>query len=249
MDWLVIGSLTGVAVLAGVLGVGTYAAISSDPPAAGAPRAPALVAYGPSRLPINSWAQQASHHQGTATASLARLTVQDVEQYATARPAVPAAPRLNAEPRYQPQPSKPQVVLLPPERPDIAPPPTKSKPALKKPDAEAKLPSRKSKDLPRASPHDDKVMTGRKIAQLRRTLRLMPEQVVHWHAVEVILREIGREQRALLRRGEKPEVATGHMMRLYYAAQPLLGILQPAQKERVRGMARSLGYGNVASML
>jgi hypothetical protein len=39
------------------------------------------------------------------------------------------------------------------------------------------------------------------------------------------------------------------MMRLYYAAQPLLGTLRPDQKERVRSLARSLGYANLASML
>lgn len=92
-------------------------------------------------------------------------------------------------------------------------------------------------------------MTAGKIVHLRRMLRLQPDQVAHWRPVEVVLREIGREQLVLIRRGGKPEVGTGVMMRLYYAAQPLLGTLRPDQKERIRAMARSLGYGNVASML
>jgi hypothetical protein len=100
-----------------------------------------------------------------------------------------------------------------------------------------------------ADHHDKRVMTARKIAHLRSALRLSSDQVAHWRPVEVILREIGREQIAQVARGKQPEVGTGMMMRLYYAAQPLLGSLQPDQKERVRAMARSLGYGNVASML
>jgi hypothetical protein len=92
-------------------------------------------------------------------------------------------------------------------------------------------------------------MTARTIGRMRTALRLTPDQVPHWSPVEAVLREIGREQLVQIRGGRKPEVGTGPMMRLYYAAQPLLGMLKPDQKERVRSLARSLGYANVASML
>jgi hypothetical protein len=64
-----------------------------------------------------------------------------------------------------------------------------------------------------------------------------------------MLREIGRAQMAHVRRGESPEVDSGLMMQLYSAAQPLLASLNPGQKERIRSLARSLGYPSVASML
>ncbi len=39
------------------------------------------------------------------------------------------------------------------------------------------------------------------------------------------------------------------MWRLYGASGPLLASLNPEQKERVRNLARSLGYANLASRL
>ena len=256
MDWPVIGSLTGVAVLAGVVGVGTFAALRSDEPLVrqrpsapallGAPQsAPALHAR-PQQPHQQQPHQQQSYQQGQ-TLVLSRLSVQDAELDVAIRPSVfpvEPAPRLRLEPPpfaegLGEREKEPETASLQPddaEKNDQ--PPVAARPGPKKP-----------KDKPRVKVHDRRVMTAGKIVTLRRTLRLVPDQVAHWRPVEVVLREIGREQLAQLKRGGKPEVGTGLMMRLYYAAQPLLGTLRPDQKERIRAMARSLGYGNVASML
>lgn len=260
MDWPVIGSLTGVAVLAGVVGVGTYAALRSDEPALQrAPSVPALLAA-PQSPPVLHARPQQTYQQQTyqqqarpqqpdqqrRTLILSHLSVQDAELDIAIRPRVfpvEPSPRL----RFEPPPlasglaerEKERVTAsLQPDDAEKNDQPIVARPAPKKP-----------KDKPHVAVHDRRVMTAGKIVSLRRTLRLLPDQVAHWRPVEVVLREIGREQVAQLRRGGKPEVGTGLMMRLYYAAQPLLGTLRPDQKERIRAMARSLGYGNVASML
>jgi hypothetical protein len=258
MDWPVIGSLTGLAVLAGVVGVGTFAALRSDEPLPRRPpsvpallaapqSAPALHARPQQPYPQQAYQQQPYQPRRTLTLSLSHLSVQDAELDIAIRPTVfpvEPAPRLRLEPPplangLSEREKEPVAASLQPnhgaktDRPPIA-----ARPAPKKPN-----------DKPQVEVHDRRVMTARKIVTLRGTLRLLPDQIAHWRPVEAILREIGREQLAQLRRGAKPEVGTGPMMRLYYAAQPLLGTLRPDQKERIRAMARSLGYGNVASML
>ena len=89
----------------------------------------------------------------------------------------------------------------------------------------------------------------RKIDKLHGMLHLLPDQRLLWPPVEVVLRRIGHGQLAQIKRGEPPEVDSGMMMRLYWAAQPLLASLRPQQKGRVRALARSLGYANFASLL
>jgi hypothetical protein len=87
------------------------------------------------------------------------------------------------------------------------------------------------------------------IARVRSSLRLAPEQVPLWAPVEAELRQIGKLQMAQVNSGRKPEVPQASIERLYYAARPLLGVMRPDQKERVRSLARSMGYGSVASMI
>ena len=92
-------------------------------------------------------------------------------------------------------------------------------------------------------------MTGSEIGRIRAALRLTAEQLPLWRPVEAVLRDIGRQQLAQIRNGDKPDVNMSAMTRVYYAAQSLLGTLRPDQKEQVRRLARSMGYASVASML
>jgi hypothetical protein len=93
------------------------------------------------------------------------------------------------------------------------------------------------------------VLTMAEIARLRASLRLTPDQVPLWAPVEAELRQIGRLQMAQVNAGRKPEVPQSEFQKLYYAARPFLGVMRPDQKERVRALARTMGYGSVASMI
>jgi hypothetical protein len=241
MDWPVVGSLAGVTVLAGVVGVGAYAVLSSGPSSVNSPATPSLLALGPSRPAPNI--EPRPDPRVALSVSSPRLTVQDADHTAAVRPALPIrlAPRLRLE---QTLPSG--RLTAPGPKPLAAPRPDKESLEPRRPPIVAKPTPPKEPDL---DPYDGRVMTAKTIGRVRATLRLMPAQMAHWNPVEAILHEIGREQIAQIKRGGKPEVGTGVMMRLYYSAQPLIGTLQPDQKERVRALARSLGYGQLASML
>ena len=96
------------------------------------------------------------------------------------------------------------------------------------------------------------VLTNGEIVQLRRSLRLTPEQEPYWPSVEALLREIGGQQIALMRAGGKPEDVfntRGITTRLYWAAGPLLSRLREDQKAEVRKRARLMGFASVASMI
>lgn len=93
------------------------------------------------------------------------------------------------------------------------------------------------------------VLTPPEIMRVKASLRLTPEQEPHWRPVEAQLREIGRLQMAQINSGRKPEVPQQAAQNLFYTAQPLLQSLRPDQKERVRQLARSIGYASVASMI
>ena len=239
MDWPVIGALTGVTVLAGIVGVGAYVAVSTAPSPVKSARSPVLLGVPSSRPPK-------PEPRLALSPSLPGLTVYDGNDDTAVRPGLPVrpAPRLRLEPpfhsgRLAHPDSKPLAAPRPDrERVNVHPPTVVAKPAPKKPVEEAD-----------AGRYDGRVMTAATIRRMRVALRLMPEQAQHWRAIEPILHEIGRAQIAQIRSGRNPEVGTGQMMRLYYAAQPLLGTLRPDQKERVRSLARSLGYANLASML
>jgi len=95
------------------------------------------------------------------------------------------------------------------------------------------------------------VLTLEEIRRIRNTLRLTPEQAAHWPPVEALLREIGVQQMALIKAGQKAEDAfgSGLSMRIYWAARPLLGVLQEDQKVRIRVLAKSMGLDAVASAI
>src|SRR5262249_61232793 len=87
------------------------------------------------------------------------------------------------------------------------------------------------------------------MAGLRASLRLTPDQVPVWGRGEALLRRIGRLQMTQVNAGQKPEVPQAEFQKLYYTARPFLAVMRPDQKERVRGLARNMGYGSVASMI
>ncbi len=95
------------------------------------------------------------------------------------------------------------------------------------------------------------VLTSAEIARIKYSLRLAPDQERAWPSVEAALAEMGREQMALIRRGQEPRISQNDWPpgRLYAAAGPLLQTLRPDQKETVRRLCRSLGFESVASML
>jgi len=95
------------------------------------------------------------------------------------------------------------------------------------------------------------VLTSAEIARVKYSLRLTPDQERAWPSVEAALAEMGRQQMALIRRGQEPRISQNEWPpgRLYAAAGPLLQTLRPDQKETVRRLCRSLGFESVASML
>jgi len=95
------------------------------------------------------------------------------------------------------------------------------------------------------------VLTSAEIVRVRSSLRLSPEQERAWPPVEAALAEMGRQQIALIRRGQQPRINPSEWPpgRLYAAAGPLLQTLRPDQKETVRRLCRSLGFEGVASMI
>jgi hypothetical protein len=244
MDWPVIGALAGVTVLAGVVGIGAYAALTSaGPTTAKEPAPPILLSVTPSRPTAN--VQPGPVPRLQPPPSLSRLVVEDAgdDTAITSSLGIKPVPRLRPESLHAGRPVDPHPKLLAVPRPDG------DSFNGRVPSIVAKPPPTKPREQPAADPYDGRVMTARTIRRLRAALRLLPEQLSHWRPVEAILHEIGRAQVAQIKAGRKPEVGTGPMMRLYYAAQPLLGTLRPDQKERIRSLARSLGYGHVASML
>jgi hypothetical protein len=257
MDWPVIGSIAGVSALAGVLGVGAYVALTSEPvPTKKAARSPGLYIEAPrpapaaNPVPPYNAAVAPSLHYSPRPSENPTGAHPSARQQAALPPVrlFEPLPSLRQEPRayanlpsepYRPgrEPPPPRLDAAPRDRPEAARPAPKPQPS---PEAETPL---------RADPRLAKVLTAAKIARLRIGLRLQPDQVPHWSPVASVLREIAREQVALVRRGQDPDVSQDMMMRLYGAAQPLLASLTDVQKERVRSLARSLGYGHVASML
>jgi hypothetical protein len=96
---------------------------------------------------------------------------------------------------------------------------------------------------------NDGVLTMAEIGRLKSNLRLTPDQEPYWRPVQAELLQIGRLQMKQINNQQKPDVPQSEFQRLYYAARPLLAVLRPDQKERVRGLCRSMGYGSVASMI
>jgi hypothetical protein len=223
MDWPLIGALAGVTALAGAVGTGGYLMLNAAPPTVKAAPPPPVLLVTP----------------GTVGAGQVYLA------------SVPAAPRYTI----------PELHLAPVAQPPVNLPPARAKAARPPTDEYTNALPYRNEHKRHASPKpvehvshgiDERyahVLTRRKIGELRGMLHLLPDQRLLWPPVEAVLREIGRGQLAQIRHGQRPEVDSGSMMRLSWAAQPLLASLHPVQKERVRALARSLGYASVASML
>jgi hypothetical protein len=95
------------------------------------------------------------------------------------------------------------------------------------------------------------VLTSAEIVRIKHNLRLTPDQEPAWPPVEAALGEMGRQQIALIRRGQEPRISQSDWPpgRLYSVAGPLLRTLRPDQKDTVRRLCRALGFESVASML
>ena len=95
------------------------------------------------------------------------------------------------------------------------------------------------------------VLTSAEIVRVKSNLHLTADQERAWPPVEGALAEMGRQQLALIRRGQEPRISPSEWPpgRLYAVAGPLLQSLRPDQKEVVRRLCRSLGFEGVASMI
>jgi hypothetical protein len=99
------------------------------------------------------------------------------------------------------------------------------------------------------------VLNDAQIANIKRRLRLTPDQESLWPAVEVALRNVSYSKK-----GQEMKVASTHtnpmayvdpnsadVQRLKYAALPLIMRLNEDQKQEVRSMAHVMGLDGVAS--
>ena len=247
MDWPIIGALTGVAVLAGTVGVGTYSVWQSEPAGVQRPAPPPslLVEHNhvtASTEPSYAAVPRQSAHAGYALTNVPKLYAPRPSVNAPVRraprPGLADRREANARP-WTGRDETPIPEARPEQGPVVASLPPAARPAPQPPHHQSH----------EQDPYDGKVLTSARISRLRAVLHLLPDQRAQWPAVEKALRKIGRSQIAAIRHGRKPDVDQSLVMDLYWAAQPLLGSLQPRQKDKVRALARSLGYGNLASML
>lgn len=250
MDWPLTAALGGLGAAIGVVSVGAVLVLKSEtpptkrtttaishpapkppPPAVPVPPAsstlPDLTPYSASVAPSTTPALAPPTAPSTPLPSVVVLGPS---------PFAPDNPPVNSPP---PQRVQPQSLPLPQIKHE--PPPKVAKPAVVPPPAH--------KPAAPVEPHIKGVMTAAEIARIRSALKLTAEQLPLWRPVEIVLRDIGKQQMVQIRNGAKPEVDSSAMTRVYYAAQGLLATLRPEQKEQVRRLARSMGYGSVASML
>jgi hypothetical protein len=227
MDWPVIGSIAGVTALGASVALGGWLVLESRPMATNGPAAPVLLVDTSPRQP-----------SPVSTASQQRRAEQV--------PMLAPTPRTELASLPLSEPEKP-LRLSRPSHHIVADAPKKS--VLVRPRVETTTPHPQQKPPAIVDERYAQVLTPDKVGQLRHMLHLRADQQEHWPPVDAMLRQIGRVQMAHIRRGEKPEVDSGVMMQLYSAAQPLLASLLPDQKEKIRSLARSLGYPNVASLL
>jgi hypothetical protein len=207
----------------------SWASLDRNPPLAPAPRAtvPSPESTGALRVGSAEAAAPARPAQRGTDAILRSRLEQEPEKPA-AEPEAPPA-------RITPRAPATAAVREPASPPVAAPPPAPRAPIVAKP----------------PEPRYEGVLTPTEIARMKSNLRMTPEQYQYWPPVEVILREIGQQQMALVRAGRKPDEAFGGGItgRLYWAARPLLGVLREDQKVEIRKRAHSMGFGSVASMI
>ena len=254
MDWLLIGAITGVAASATALGVGAVVLLRSAPEEARkSPPPPVLLssrrpdAAAPPDLYIFSNSPAAAAVAAPSAPVPARerpptsyeLFPASADAEAIPALATPAPPRIApivARPTTPPEAKKPATVFA------LA---TKT-PATSKPQVEPAPGGAQPKLIDRRY---DGVFTPAEIARLKSGLRLTPDQEPLWRPLEAELRKVGKQQMAAVEGGGKPDIPRSAYDSLYRAGMPLLQSLRPDQKERVRILARRMGYGAVASMI
>jgi hypothetical protein len=248
MDWPLIGAVGGLAVTVVAVGIGTAAILHSPAPEVRkSPSAPVLWSVrrsdaAPSASPgFQLWDMTSGSAPRVAAAE--PLVIND-ELTASTNAATPQA-RPPRRPPPQPVVAKP-ALTPPPKKVALAYAPVAPQPAPPKPQISPQIQVEPPRIIDRRY---DGVLTMAEIARLRAGLRMTPDQVPLWGPVEAELRQIGRLQMAQVNAGRKPEVPQSEFQKLYYAARPLLAVMRPDQKERVRGLARNMGYGSVASMI
>ncbi len=260
MDWPVIGAVGGVAVLASLVGIGAITMLRSGPEEVKkAPPAPLLWSTRPADAPITAppearlFAPANPAGATYATASLSPATASSGTQYQlfpASEPAPVADERPSAERPTPPavkRPAEPVAKQTVPHEKKVAPSEKRISLAYA-PSTSHVLPA-KPEPPKIVDRRYDGVLTPPEIMRVKASLRLTPDQEPHWRPVEAQLREIGRLQIAQVNSGRKPEVPQSAAQTLFYTAQPLLASLRPEQKERVRQLARSIGYASVASMI
>ena len=259
MDWLLIGAITGVAASATALGVGAVVLLRSAPEEARkSPPTPVLLS---SRRPDAAAAPDlyifSNSPGGTAiTAPAAPVAARErppisyelfpASADAEAIPALatPAPPRIApivARPTTPPEAKKPATVFSLATKTPAA-----SKPQVEPAPGGAASAAAQPKLIDRRY---EGVFTPAEIGRLKSSLRLTPDQEPLWRPLEAELRKVGKQQMAAVDSGGKPDIPRSAYDPLYRAGMPFLQSLRPDQKERVRILARKMGYGTVASMI
>ncbi len=141
---------------------------------------------------------------------------------------------------------------------DLFPGPTFA-PALQPPEAlfapRQAVPAPKPEKPRIGTPASSAILDDAQIASIKRRLRLTPDQVGYWPAVESALRDVARHQAAEARK-RRPhatpaplDVNSAEVQRLISAATPLLQRMREDQKREVRMLVRMLGLSTVASYI
>jgi hypothetical protein len=155
-----------------------------------------------------------------------------------------------------------QPMVTVPEQQTTASAPANSEPAafapeVKKPQAVAALsvpPEKPKRQAAATPPAPSTMLDDGAIAGLKTRLRLTPDQIEYWPAVENALREVARTQ--LHHTGKQMhggrvniDVNSAEVQQLIWAAMPLLMRLRDDQKNEVRKLARIMGLEQVASQI
>jgi len=250
VDWPLIGAVGGLAVTVLVVGTGTAALLRSGPQE---------VRKAPASTPV-LWSDRRPQVAPSASPG---VELWDVTTGSA--PVPPPRERLVLFEEVTPSTDAPEASVRPARRPPTdsaaiktALTPPRKKVALAYAPAPAPPPPAPK---PQVTPHVqieppkivdrryDGVLTMAEIARMKAGLRMTPDQMPLWPPVEAELRLIGRLQMAKVNAGQKPDVPPSEFQKVYFAARPLLAVMRPDQKERVRALARNLGYGSVASMI
>jgi hypothetical protein len=259
IDWPVIGAAAGLAAAMAVVAIVAVASVrpgpeevkkAPPPPTLWSARRPELTVSGDLQLFPGTTTGAAT--SGASASVVARKRPAPDYQLFPPEPAtagasssVTAAPERLRRPPAEPTAARPAAAPEP-KKTVLAYAPATGSPGTAKPDIHPQVQVEPPKIVDRRY---DGVLTMAEIARLKSSLRLTAEQEPHWRPVEAELRQIGKLQKAQVDAGRKPDVAQSSFQQLYYAARPLLGVMRPDQKERVRGLARQMGYGSVASMI